>query len=253
MRFLLRVMCWEYHQLPSIESVSFPRVLFMASPQTRKLKFQRSKHSVAEERAGRKLGGLRVLNSYWINEDSTYKYYEVILVDPAHAAIRNDPRINWLCNPVHKHRELRGLTSARKNLPLSVSPAPNFSISRFSPQACRSPPDARRRRPPPAAHRLTLAVDAHRLPLTARRKIPDPCLAPTGCSCTPHSVKDSKVSSLLLVFSTPYFHSSRLQQAALAHCTLHSPVSSGQREVNEAMKGLEFPNLDPVTKDSESK
>lgn len=32
------------------------------------LKFQRSKRSVAEERAGRRLGGLRVLNSYWINE-----------------------------------------------------------------------------------------------------------------------------------------------------------------------------------------
>nr|GMC86221.1 transcription initiation factor TFIID subunit 9 [Ipomoea batatas] len=158
MRFLLRVMCWEYRQLPSIESVSFPRVLFMASPQTRQLKFQRSKSSVAEERAGRKLGGSG---------------------------------------------------------------------------ACRSPPDARRRRPPPAAHRLTLAVDAHRLPLTARRKIPDPCLAPTGCSCTPHAVKDSKVSSLLLVFSTPYFHSSRLQQAALAHCTLHSPVASGQRVYSE--------------------
>ncbi|CAB4287234.1 unnamed protein product [Prunus armeniaca] len=78
------------------------------------LKFQRSKRSVAEERAGRRLGGLRVLNSYWINEDSTYKYFEVILVDVAHNAIRNDPRINWLCNPVHKHRELRGLTSAGK-------------------------------------------------------------------------------------------------------------------------------------------
>lgn len=34
------------------------------------LKFQRSKRSVAEERAGRKLGGLKVLNSYWINEVS---------------------------------------------------------------------------------------------------------------------------------------------------------------------------------------
>lgn len=32
------------------------------------LKFQRNKRSVAEERAGRKLGGLKVLNSYWINE-----------------------------------------------------------------------------------------------------------------------------------------------------------------------------------------
>ena len=30
----------------------------------------------------------------------------------AHKVIRNDPRINWICNPVHKHREIRGLTSA---------------------------------------------------------------------------------------------------------------------------------------------
>ncbi|GAB4858062.1 hypothetical protein Ancab_015964 [Ancistrocladus abbreviatus] len=29
--------------------------------------------------------------------DSTYKYYEVILVDPAHDAIRNYPRINLIC------------------------------------------------------------------------------------------------------------------------------------------------------------
>ena len=25
-----------------------------------------------------------------------------------------DPRISWIVNPVHKHRELRGLTSAGK-------------------------------------------------------------------------------------------------------------------------------------------
>lgn len=25
-----------------------------------------------------------------------------------------DARVNWICNPVHKHRELRGLTSAGK-------------------------------------------------------------------------------------------------------------------------------------------
>lgn len=36
------------------------------------LKFQRSKRSVAEERAGRKLGGLKVLNSYWLNEVGTH-------------------------------------------------------------------------------------------------------------------------------------------------------------------------------------
>ena len=32
---------------------------------------------------------------------------------PLHAcALGQDPRINWIVNPVHKHRELRGLTSA---------------------------------------------------------------------------------------------------------------------------------------------
>ncbi|KAK9217288.1 hypothetical protein WN943_005914 [Citrus x changshan-huyou] len=129
MRFLQRVRCWEYRQHPSIVRVTRPTspdkarrlgykakqgyVVYRVRGVTQ-LKFQRSKRSVAEERAGRKLGGLKVLNSYWINEDSTYKYFEVILVDAAHNAIRNDPRINWICKPVHKHRELRGLTSAGK-------------------------------------------------------------------------------------------------------------------------------------------
>lgn len=78
------------------------------------LKSNRNLRNVAEERVGRRCGGLRVLNSYWVNEDSAYKYFEVIMVDPMHNAIRNDARVNWICNPVHKHRELRGLTSAGK-------------------------------------------------------------------------------------------------------------------------------------------
>ena len=66
------------------------------------LKYQRSLRSTAEERVGRRCANLRVLNSYWINQDSTYKYFEVILVDPQHKAIRKDPRISWIVNPVHK-------------------------------------------------------------------------------------------------------------------------------------------------------
>ncbi|KAL0835449.1 hypothetical protein Bca101_087338 [Brassica carinata] len=151
MRFVQRVRCWEYRQQPSIVRLvrptrpdkarrlgykakqgfvvyrvrvrrggrkrPVPKGIVYGKPTNQgvtQLKFQRSKRSVAEERAGRKLGGLRVVNSYWLNEDSTYKYYEIILVDPAHNAVRNDPRINWICNPVHKHRELRGLTSEGK-------------------------------------------------------------------------------------------------------------------------------------------
>ena len=55
-----------------------------------------------------------MLNSYWVGEDSTYKFYEVITIDTAHKAIRRDAKINWICNAVHKHREMRGLTSATK-------------------------------------------------------------------------------------------------------------------------------------------
>merc|ERR1712217_595591 len=76
------------------------------------IKASRNLKSVAEERVGRKLGALRVLNSYWVSQDAICKWYEVIMVDPMHKAIRTCPRINWICNPVHKHRELRGLTSA---------------------------------------------------------------------------------------------------------------------------------------------
>merc|ERR1711973_575129 len=63
---------------------------------------ERNLQSIAEERVGRRLKGLRVLNSYWVGQDSTYKYYEVIMIDIHHAAIQ-------------KHRELRGLTAAGKS------------------------------------------------------------------------------------------------------------------------------------------
>ena len=67
------------------------------------------------KRVGKRIPSLRVLNSYWVGQDATYKFFEVILVDPSHKAIRRDPKINWICRPVHKRREQRGLTSAGKN------------------------------------------------------------------------------------------------------------------------------------------
>merc|ERR1712166_1740036 len=47
-----------------------------------------------------------------MGNDATFKYFEVICIDPSHKAITRDPRINWICAPTHKHREMRGLTSA---------------------------------------------------------------------------------------------------------------------------------------------
>ena len=76
------------------------------------IKLQKNKRAVAEQRLGKTFGNLRVLNSYWCNTDATFCWYEVICVDPMHKVIRNDPQINWIVNAVHKHREMRGLTSA---------------------------------------------------------------------------------------------------------------------------------------------
>ena len=152
MTFIMRVRTWEYRQLPVITRVNHPTrpdkarrlgykakdgyVVYRvrvrrggrkrpvpkgivcgkpASVGVNQLKPTRNLRSKAEERVGRALGGLRVLNSYWIAQDGVYKYYEVIMCDPAHNAIRNDPRINWISRPQHKHREMRGLTSAGKS------------------------------------------------------------------------------------------------------------------------------------------
>jgi large subunit ribosomal protein L15e len=146
MNFILRVRTWEFRQLPVIHRASRPsrpdkarklgykakngyiiyRVRVRRGGRKRpvakgivtgkptsvginQLKPTRNLRSVAEERVGRKIGGLRVLNSYWVGQDGTHKFFEVIMVDPGHNAIRNDPRINWICQPVHKHRELRDL------------------------------------------------------------------------------------------------------------------------------------------------
>merc|ERR1712216_724432 len=80
----------------------------------RKLKKTRSHRSVAEEKVGRRCSNMRVLNSYWVGQDAVCKFFEVIVVDPAHTAIKDDPRINWIVSEKHNKRELRGLTSAGK-------------------------------------------------------------------------------------------------------------------------------------------
>jgi large subunit ribosomal protein L15e len=76
--------------------------------------FRFSNLTFSQERVGRKCGALRVLNSYWVGQDSTYKFYEVILIDPMHKVIRRDPDMQWITKPVMKHREMRGLTGAGK-------------------------------------------------------------------------------------------------------------------------------------------
>eukprot|EP00405_Crypthecodinium_cohnii_P002524 CAMPEP_0194747970 /NCGR_PEP_ID=MMETSP0323_2-20130528/2179_1 /TAXON_ID=2866 ORGANISM="Crypthecodinium cohnii, Strain Seligo" /NCGR_SAMPLE_ID=MMETSP0323_2 /ASSEMBLY_ACC=CAM_ASM_000346 /LENGTH=237 /DNA_ID=CAMNT_0039661911 /DNA_START=113 /DNA_END=827 /DNA_ORIENTATION=+ len=148
-RFLARLRNWEYRQLPAVHRASRPtrqdkarRVGYKAKQGyciyrvrvkrgdrktkvakgivygkptnhgVNKIKMARNLRSVAEERVGRKCSTLRVLNSYWVAQDAAHKWYEVVMVDPYHKVIRDDPRVNWICKPTMKHRELRGLTSA---------------------------------------------------------------------------------------------------------------------------------------------
>lgn len=75
---------------------------------------KKSLQRIAEERVARKYPNLEVLNSYWVWEDGKFKFYEVILVDPHHPSIKNDPNINWIGGKQHTSRVFRGLTSAGK-------------------------------------------------------------------------------------------------------------------------------------------
>ena len=110
MNFILRLRAWEYRQLPGIHRATRPSrpdkarrlgykakqgfVIYRvrvrrggrkrpvrkgivygkpASVGINHLKFARNLRSVAEERVGKRLGGLRVLNSYWVAQDGTHK------------------------------------------------------------------------------------------------------------------------------------------------------------------------------------
>ncbi len=69
---------------------------------------------IAEERAQKHYPNLEILNSYWIGEDGKEKFFEVILLDPAHPQIAHDPRLEWITGAMHKGRVYRGLTSTGK-------------------------------------------------------------------------------------------------------------------------------------------
>lgn len=56
----------------------------------------KSKRLMAEERAARKYPNLEVLNSYWVWQDGRYKWFEIVMVDPSHPAIKSDKDVGWV-------------------------------------------------------------------------------------------------------------------------------------------------------------
>lgn len=73
---------------------------------------RKSTQRIAEERTAKRYPNMEVLNSYWVGQDGSHIYYEIILADPAHPAIVNDKNINWISAIPNKNRVLRGKTSA---------------------------------------------------------------------------------------------------------------------------------------------
>ena len=76
---------------------------------------------VCEERAQKKYPNCEILNSYFVGKDGQSIWYEVILVDRSHPAIKKDKQLIWITNGKHKGRVFRGRTSAGRR---SGSPNP---------------------------------------------------------------------------------------------------------------------------------
>ena len=70
----------------------------------------KSLQSIAEERAASKFSNCEVLNSYYVGEDGTYKFFEVILLDKSNPVIMADKTFQQVIS--QNKRVFRGLTSA---------------------------------------------------------------------------------------------------------------------------------------------
>ena len=81
-----------------------------------KFKPGKSIRLIGEERVGKKFPNMEVLNSYWVGEDGRSKWFEVILVDPNHPAIKTDKDVSWVTEKQHHRRVFRSLTSAGKKV-----------------------------------------------------------------------------------------------------------------------------------------
>ncbi len=72
--------------------------------------FTKSSQSIAEERASRKFTNFEALNSYFVGAAGSRKFYEVIMLDRNHPAIKSDPAYSGLV--AQQGRAYRGITSS---------------------------------------------------------------------------------------------------------------------------------------------
>lgn len=74
--------------------------------------FRKSSQAIAEERASRKFSNTVALNSYFVGESGSEKYFEVILLEKNSNALASDKRYANIVSK--KGRAYRGLTSSGK-------------------------------------------------------------------------------------------------------------------------------------------
>lgn len=80
---------------------------------------KKSLKRIAEERANQKYKNCEVLNSYFVGQDGSNKFFEVILLDKNSPAIKSDKIYSKII--AQKGRTFRGLTSeGKKNRGLNV-------------------------------------------------------------------------------------------------------------------------------------
>lgn len=70
----------------------------------------KSDQVLAEEKANKRFTNLEVVNSYWVGEDGTRKWFEIVLVDPENPHIKADKQLSKISQ--RRGRAFRGLTSA---------------------------------------------------------------------------------------------------------------------------------------------
>merc|ERR1712047_66036 len=122
MRFLQRVRCWQYRQLSTIHRASRPT----RPDKARRLGYRAKQgyviYRIRIRRGGRKRPVPKGATygkptNQGVNSLKNQRSHQAIAeerVGRRCKALRRDPKINWLCKSVHKHREMRGLTSSNK-------------------------------------------------------------------------------------------------------------------------------------------
>ena len=68
---------------------------------------------IMEERVSRKYPNMEVLNSYPVAKDGIYKWFEHILIDPSHPAVKKDDNYSKIVD--QRGRAFRGKTSAGRS------------------------------------------------------------------------------------------------------------------------------------------